>query len=196
MAVMMSLRRATLRLGTTLLLALGLGLPALARAADAFVPGSAGLGDPFFPLAGNGGYDVSHYALRLGYDPGTRRLTGSATISATATRSLSRFDLDLRGFDISRLIVNGRAASYTRAGQELRITPRAGLPAGQPFTVVLDYAGEPQVVTDPDGSVEGWVPTDDGAFVVGEPQGSPAGFPSTTTRATRADARLHRARRA
>lgn len=31
--------------------------------------------------------------------------------------------------------------------------------------------------TDPDGSIEGWVPTDDGAFVVGEPQGAPAWFP-------------------
>ena len=26
----------------------------------AFTPGSPGLGDPFFPLAGNGGYNVSH----------------------------------------------------------------------------------------------------------------------------------------
>jgi aminopeptidase N len=43
--------------------------------------------------------------------------------------------------------------------------------------VRVDYAGTPQVVTDPDGSIEGWVPTDDGAFVVGEPQGSPAWYP-------------------
>ena len=33
------------------------------------------------------------------------------------------------------------------------------------------------MVTDPDQSIEGWVPTDDGAFVVGEPQGSPAWYP-------------------
>ncbi len=32
-------------------------------------------------------------------------------------------------------------------------------------------------MTDPDFSIEGWVPTDDGAFVVGEPQGSPAWYP-------------------
>ena len=38
-------------------------------------------------------------------------------------------------------------------------------------------AGTPAVVTDPDGSIEGWVPTSDGAFVVGEPQGSPAWYP-------------------
>ena len=174
---MMWFRRATLGLGTALLLAAGLATPGQARAAETFVPGSSGLGDPLFPLAGNGGYDVSHYALRLSYEPDTHQLAGSATISATATQNLSRFDLDLRGFDVSRLTVNGQAASFTRAGQELVITPRAGLPAARPFTVTVDYAGEPQVVTDPDGSIEGWVPTADGAFVVGEPQGSPAWYP-------------------
>src|SRR6185369_4001630 len=87
-------------------------------------------------------------------------------------------DLDLRGFSISRLLVNGQAASFARDGeQELVITPAAGLTSGSVFTVVIDYAGTPAVVTDPDQSIEGWVPTDDGAFVVGEPQGSPGWFP-------------------
>jgi aminopeptidase N len=157
--------------------AAAVAVPASTAAAVEFTPGSPGLGDPFFPLAGNGGYDVAHYGLRLGYDPATRVLDGIATIQATATQNLSRFDLDLRGFDISRLEVNGEPATFTRDGQELVITPAAGLPAGQPFTVTVDYSGEPQVVTDPDQSIEGWVPTDDGAFVVGEPQGSPAWYP-------------------
>jgi hypothetical protein len=42
---------------------------------------------------------------------------------------------------------------------------------------VVHYAGVPVVVTDPDESIEGWVPTDDGAFVVGEPQASPGWYP-------------------
>jgi hypothetical protein len=75
-----------------------LAVAAPAGAADGFTPGSPGLGDPFFPLAGNGGYDVAHYGLRLGYDPSTRHLDGTTTIQATATQNLSRFDLDLRGF--------------------------------------------------------------------------------------------------
>ena len=60
---------------------------------------------------------------------------------------------------------------------ELVITPTTGIRSGRTFTVTIDYAGTPAVVTDPDGSIEGWVPTDDGAFVVGEPQGSPAWYP-------------------
>jgi aminopeptidase N len=146
--------------------------------ADNFTPGSRGLGDPFFPDAGNGGYDVSHYSLDLSYQPSTNQLSGTATITATATQNLSRFDLDLRGFTISRLDVGGRSATFTRDGQELIVTPRSGIHAGNSFTVVVGYSGTPSVVTDPDDSIEGWVPTDDGAFVVGEPQGSPAWYPA------------------
>jgi aminopeptidase N len=170
--------RSPFRLGVAVLVVAVLAVPAPASAAEGFVAGSPGLGDPFFPLAGNGGYDVSNYALKLSYDPATRHLDGTATISATATQNLSRFDLDLRGFDISRVAVNARAASYARDGQELVITPQPGLRAGRSFTVTVEYAGVPAVITDPDQSIEGWVPTDDGAFVVGEPQGSPGWYPA------------------
>jgi aminopeptidase N len=170
-------RHAAVRSGALALWLVALVLARPAAAAGAFGPGAPGLGDPFFPLAGNGGYDVTHYDLRLDYDPASRLLRGTATIRAVATQDLSRFDLDLRGFDISRLLVNGQAAAFSRDGQELVITPPVGLLSGRSFTVVVGYAGEPQVVTDPDESIEGWVPTDDGAFVVGEPQGSPAWYP-------------------
>jgi aminopeptidase N len=165
-------RRAVLLAGAAFLLATG-----TAQAVD-FTPGSPGLGDPFFPNAGNGGYDVSHYSLTLDYQPSTNTLAGSAVITARATQNLSSFDLDLRGFSISALRVNGVAATHARSGeQELVVTPAAGIRSGQVFTVTVDYAGTPAVVTDPDQSIEGWVPTDDGAFVVGEPQGSPAWYP-------------------
>ncbi|MGD9571947.1 MAG: M1 family metallopeptidase [Thermoleophilia bacterium] len=171
-------RRRRLRLalaGTAVVAALAAGP---AAAAEAPQPGSPGLGDPFFPFAGNGGYDVKHYDLVLGYDPGTDVLDGLAVIKATATQSLSRFDLDLRGFAISSVRVNGLAAIFTRDGQELVITPRMPLRKGATFLVTVAYRGIPDVVIDPDGSSEGWIPTSDGAFVVGEPQGSPGWFPA------------------
>jgi aminopeptidase N len=157
------------------------GTAALASGAVAlaavFSPGAPGLGDPFFPLGGNGGYDVQHYGLTLAYDPPANQLTGTAVITAQATQALSRFDLDLRGFSITQLLVNGVAATSTRNGQELVITPASGLPAGKTFVVTVGYEGTPSIVTDPDQSIEGWVPTDDGSVAVGEPQGSPGWFP-------------------
>jgi aminopeptidase N len=147
--------------------------------AASFTPGSHGLGDPMFPLAGNGGYDVSNYSLTLDYTPAGNQLAGTAVITARATQNLSRFDLDFRMQDsVTRVLVNGVAASWAAAeGQELVVTPAAGLASGRMFTVTVDYAGQPKVVTDPDTSIEGWVTTDDGAFVVNEPQGSPGWYP-------------------
>ena len=49
-----------------------------------FGPGAPGIGDPYFPLDGNGGYDVRHYDLDLTYDPDTDLLTGVATITAAS----------------------------------------------------------------------------------------------------------------
>ena len=41
-------------------------LPGAVNAAGpSFSPGAAGAGDPYYPLDGNGGYDVSHYGLIL-----------------------------------------------------------------------------------------------------------------------------------
>jgi len=149
----------------------------LPAAAAGFSSGSPGTGDPCYPLAGNGGYDVAHYGLTLTYEPAENHLTGRATIRATATQDLSRFDLDLRGFTVKRLLVDGAEASFSRDGQELVITPAAGIVDGTVFEVTVRYAGVPEIVVDPDGAIEGWVPTDDGAFVVGEPQGSPGWYP-------------------
>jgi len=159
----------------TLAAVLALAAPAVAHPVGA---GSPGLDDPFFPLAGNGGYDVKHYSLKLDYTRATNRLDGRAIISARATQSLSRFNLDLRGFRIDTLRVDGRDARFTRAGQELTVIPRVPLHAGHSFTVIVGYGGQPVEIVDPDESSEGWVTTEDGAFVVGEPQGSPGWFPA------------------
>jgi aminopeptidase N len=150
---------------------------------QAYVAGSDGSGDPFFPQAGNGGYDVSHYSLTIDYDQPANLLSGRAVIQATATENLRRFDLDLRDFyAVSSVTVNGAPASIARPGQqELAISPTPRLNAGSPFTVEVVYSGKPKPIKDPDKSIEGWIPTDDGAFVVNEPQGSPGWYPVNDT---------------
>lgn len=79
-------------------LAVLVAAPVSGAATVRYVVGAAGSGDPFFPLAGNGGYDVNHYSLRLDFDPIANRLTGRTTIIARATKNLERFNLDLRDF--------------------------------------------------------------------------------------------------
>ncbi|MER5602383.1 M1 family metallopeptidase [Streptomyces sp. NPDC002265] len=140
-------------------------------------PGGPGLRDPYFPKAGNGGYDVTHYDLRLAYDPGSRHLTGTAGITARATQDLSAFDLDLKGLDVRTVTVEGEKARWDRAGQELTVRPRDVLRDGETFQVTVRYEGTPLTLTDQDGSKEGWLPTADGALALGEPTGSMTWFP-------------------
>ena len=169
-------------------LAIAVGATALvalapSASAEKYVAGSAGSGDPFFPQAGNGGYDVRHYSLTIDYDQPANILSGRAVIRATATQNLRSFNLDLRDFyTVSRVRVNGEAATFAQHDeQELTISPRPKLKAGKPFKVKVVYSGQPEPITDPDESIEGWVPTDDGAFVVNEPQGSPGWYPVNDT---------------
>jgi len=134
--------------------------------------------DPYFPKSGNGGYDVTHYGLTLDYEPGTRRLVGKAEIEARAERDLSALNLDLKGMEVKSVEVAGKAARFNRSGDhELTVRPRDDLEKGAVFGVVVRYSGAPETITDPDGSKEGWLPTEGGALALGEPTGSMAWFP-------------------
>jgi aminopeptidase N len=170
-------------LALSALAVVGLVAAAAPASATRWVAGAPGAGDPFFPNAGNGGYQVRHYGLAIEYEPADHSLSGRAAIFARATQNLKSFNLDLRPFlEVSRVTVNGRRASYTREGDhELVIQPRPKLRPGRPFVVTVRYAGTVEPIVDPDESLEGWVPTDDGAFVVNEPQGSPGWYPANDT---------------
>ncbi|MFI0716853.1 M1 family metallopeptidase [Streptomyces inhibens] len=138
--------------------------------------GSPGVGDPLFPLSGNGGYDVRHYGLTLEYDPKPRRLDGRADITARATQPLTRFDLDLKGLTVKGVTVNQAKAAFRRDGQELVITPDRPLRRGESFRVAITYTGIPKPLTF--GPVRlGWTTTDDGAFVFSQPHGAMTWFP-------------------
>jgi len=68
--------------------------------------GAPGVGDPYYPLYGNGGYDVKHYLLKVSYNPTSDRLAGVATISARATEKLCRFNLDFQGMTVRSVKVD------------------------------------------------------------------------------------------
>ena len=145
-----------------------------------FTAGSAGLGDPYFPMLGNGGYVAHHYALRLGYALSSHLLTGTVTMRAQANQNLSRFDLDLSGMHVDRVRVNRADATWSRDGAELRITPARGIVDGAAFTTAVTYHGSPRTITHSPivfGSSYGWIYTQDGAFVGDEPNAAHTWFP-------------------
>ncbi|GEK02607.1 M1 family metallopeptidase [Streptomyces sp. ATE26] len=165
-------------------------LGALATAAASFLliaaspaptPGAPGIGDPYFPQLGNGGYDARHYDLDVAYAPGTGRLDGRTTLRARATQNLSSFDLDLQRLEITRVEVDGSRARFTRDGDEVTVTPRHTLREGREFTVSVTYGGVPEPLGGPIifGSEYGWMKTADGVFVACEPNAASTWFPSS-----------------
>jgi aminopeptidase N len=142
-------------------------------------PGSPGLGDRLYPLLGNGGYDVQHYDLSLRYakkDP-KQTVSGDVTITAVATQSLSRFDLDFGGDSVARVSVDGRPAHFTRNGGELVVTPRHYLPKRHRFTVTVNGFTATPIEANADSPV-GFVTTQDGTVLAGQPDSSHMLFPS------------------
>jgi hypothetical protein len=140
-------------------------------------PGAPGIGDPYFPLDGNGGYDAQHYLLDLRYDPAADLLQGVATIRARATQNLSAFNLDLVGLNVRAVTVDGRRARWSRDAHELTITPRKTLRKRERFVVSVVYDGVPQTDNDPSLGEGGFFNTDDGSLVAGQPHGAAGWYP-------------------
>ena len=136
-------------------------------------------GDTLFPNHGNPGYDARNYLVRLHYQPATNHLRARTTIRARAKHPLASYSLDFVGMHVRKVMVNGRKASFTRRGHKLVVHPRMRV-RGM-FWTTVSYAGKPRDLTDPDGSLEGWVRTVDGATALGEPIGIMTWVPSNNT---------------
>ena len=162
--------------------------------------GAAGSGDPYFPNAGNGGYDVQHYDLALRYSPPvdptvlTGRLSAVATITLRATQDLQSLNFDLRGLDVTSVRVDGKAAAHgdsrgkdsaewsqiqddANRYWELTVGLLPKLKEGRTTTIVIEYGGITGRPLDTTGALYGWVTTADGAMVVNEPDGAATWYP-------------------
>ncbi|WP_197320561.1 M1 family metallopeptidase [Saccharomonospora sp. NB11] len=141
-------------------------------------PGAPGVGDPYYPGDGNGGYDVTHYDIRLTYEPETDFLSGTTTILATTTSELSSFNLDF-ALDVESVRVNNSPARVDRDPDdptEVVVTPATELGEGEPMTVVVRYADTPSEV-EVDGFTA-WKRTETGALAVDQPHIAEWWFPS------------------
>ena len=104
--------------------------------------GAAGIGDPYFPLDGNGGIDVLRYDVHDRYDFATGRLSGWTEVTLRVTQTLSGFNLDLL-LPVSAVRVDGEVVPHRKSdgGNELRI--EHPVRAGDELGVVVRYAGRP-----------------------------------------------------
>lgn len=140
--------------------------------------GADGVGDPYFPQLGNGGYDVEHYHLELTWLADEGALEGRTTVTATAEVDLARFNLDLVGLDVEAVAVDGAPAAFDHVGRELTITPAEVLPAGRSFVATVAYGGRPTPVSEGTGLFDvGWQTDGREAYVVSEPSGAATFFP-------------------
>jgi aminopeptidase N len=141
--------------------------------------GASGVGDPYFPELGNGGYDVTHYDIDITVDVETATLDATTTVTAVATETLATFNLDLIGLDVASVTVDGVPAAYLREGPELRISPDGGIVSGEEFSVSISYSGKPQrVIMQSVGEPIGWIQTPEGIYVGAEPDAAHSWFPS------------------
>jgi aminopeptidase N len=157
-----------------LLCALALALLGTVAVATAAPKGSAS--EPFFPHAGDRGYNALNYHVRLAYSrAGT--IKAVMAMRARARTRLHRLTLDLDGLDVSQVKVDGGGVRFNRGHDKLVVHLLDPIPQGQRFKLTAFYAGRPRTITDEDGSSEGWYPTYDGALAVGEPEGTAAWLP-------------------
>ena len=139
--------------------------------------GAGGIGDPYWPLDGNGGIDVASYEIRNRYAFASQRLGGRTRVELRATADLSSFALDFL-LDVSKVTVDGRPARFVKTddGHELRITPSEPLAAGSRHTVVVTYDDRPA-----DHSYAGernWLANRREVVTMNEPHMAPWWFPS------------------
>jgi len=145
---------------------------------DEPVVGAAGVGDPYFPELGNGGYDVRRYEIDLDWLPDGGRIEATTTVRLVPTAPLDRFHLDLVGLDVGSVLVDGVTAPFRRAGRELVVDPDPVLAAGEEVAVAVAYDGVPQPVALGSRIFRaGWQVDGRDAFVVSEPAGAASWFP-------------------
>lgn len=129
----------------------------------------------YIPDHGDDSFDVTHYALGLGYKLIGNRLDGDAVLSCVALADCSAVTLDLAGLRVAKVLLDGKATRYNHRGARLRIT--ASLKAGQEFELRVKYAGTPGVLAVRDLDDAGWEELTDGVIVAAQPHGAPTWFP-------------------
>ncbi|WP_344088106.1 M1 family metallopeptidase [Luedemannella helvata] len=125
-----------------------------AEAPDPYAAGlSRPVADKLYPGYGNASLDVLHYGLDLAWAPGSRTLSGTATVTLRAVKAVRQISLDFsRAFTLDQVSVDGARVTAKRSGHKLVLAK--ALPAGARATLVVRYHGSPRPESMPGWS--GW----------------------------------------
>ena len=141
-------------------------------------PGLDGIGDEYFPQAGNSGYDVTHYNINIDVEPESNRIDAFVDVELTLREDLGSINLDLRGFEIRGVQVDGELVEHRREGQELTVDFGRTIAAETETVVRVSYEGVPAPIPESTIGSIGWIDGQNGSHVVAEPNGAPTWFPA------------------
>lgn len=137
------------------------------------VDGGDGVGDPYFPQMGGGGYDTQQYVIDVAWDEASETLDGTTTITARATID----DLGIVHFDlwlpVEHITQDGRSLEFVQEGEGVQVTLNEQMDAGEEFAVTVEYAGSPQRSGAP-----GFHNTEGEIVIAHEPSSAPLWFPA------------------
>lgn len=153
------------------------------------VEGAPGIGDDYFPIDGNGGYDVRRYDIHDTYSFATRRLSGWTAVTLRSTQELTAFNLDFL-LPVSSVRVDGRPAAFSKPlRHELRIVPRDPIPQASTVRVEVRYAGRPDAARYAGES--NWLADRGEVVTMNQPHMAPWWFPANDHPLDKARMRIH-----
>ena len=184
---MLARRIAALTAAAALVASAAASAPAVGSALDReqATHGAAGIGDPYFPLDGNGGIDVLRYDVHDRYRFADRWLSGWTTVTLRATESLSSFNLDLL-LPVRSVSVDGHDTPFEKTHHELVV--QHAVVAGQAVRVVVRYAGRPSAYSYVGES--NWLADGHEVVAMNQPHMAPWWFPANDHPLDRARMRI------
>jgi aminopeptidase N len=139
--------------------------------------------DPVYPDYGNPAIDVLRYDLDLAWEPSTRTLTGTATVTLRVVTAVDAVALDFSpAYRVDGASLDGRQVGARWRGGDLVLPADGPLAAGTSVTAVVSYHGTP--AAGPFPGARGDVPSiglhtgEDGVlWAMQEPYGAYTWFP-------------------
>ncbi len=138
---------------------------------------SVSAGDRRLPQLGSADIDVTHYDVRLTYDPALQRLAGTATLQLTTTADTDQVALDADSLEVRSVRVDGGERPFVTESRELVTTLGRTASAGSELEIVVTYTVDlgGDIPVELDGGVH---LTADGLWSVNEPQGASTWIPA------------------